>query len=267
MKKAYIITLSVLLLLLGGTYLFLSLKPSSVLMVSEITPLERENLEGLFPPLPHEYKIVGLGDSLTKGVGDENSEGYIGYVADHYFKDSLHGEPILKNFAVTGNKTDDLLKRLQAKKVQKEVKEADFIFITIGGNDLMGVVKNNFLNLDRDLFTLQKKVYLENLEKALTDIRDMNAEVPVYLVGVFNPFSKVFGEIPEINDIVNEWNAGSKQVTGEFENVNFVPIYDLFEESEINLLYDDAFHPNGAGYERIGERVIEHLEEKELARH
>ncbi|BBP90158.1 hypothetical protein BsIDN1_37760 [Bacillus safensis] len=54
----------------------------------------------------------------------------------------------LKNYAIKGSRTVDLLKRLKKKKkVQDGLKDADYIFFTIGGNDLMHVVRQNVLNL------------------------------------------------------------------------------------------------------------------------
>ena len=214
---------------------------------------------------PKEIRIVGLGDSLTKGVGDQAKEGYIGYVSDKYFEKDQDAAVTLDNYAITGSETEDLLKRLEEETVQKGVQQADYIFLTIGGNDLFGVVKNHFMNLDQQYFTLQKKIYLENLTIILATLRNLNPDAPIYFTGLFNPFSKAFGDIPEMNEIVEEWNQGSRSTLSETPNATFVPVADLFLESDENLLYEDAFHPNEEGYHLMGDRIVSYLRENNVA--
>lgn len=214
---------------------------------------------------PKKIQIVGLGDSLTKGVGDKDKKGYIGYVSDQYFEDGQNTMVTLQNYAVTGNETEDLLKRLEEDGVQNGVKKADYIFITIGGNDLFGVVKTHFMNLDQQYFTLQKKIYLENLTKILANIRYLNPDAPIYFTGLFNPFSKAFGNIPEMNEIVDEWNQGSRSVIAKTPDATFVPVADLFLDSDENLLYEDAFHPNKEGYHLMGDRIVTYIKENNVA--
>ena len=55
------------------------------------------------------------------------------------------GRPFLS--AVKGSRTDQLLERLKEKEVQEGLKDADYILFTIGGNDLMKVVRQNFAHL------------------------------------------------------------------------------------------------------------------------
>ena len=214
---------------------------------------------------PKEVRIVGLGDSLTKGVGDQAKEGYIGYVSDQYFESDQNATVTLKNYAITGSETEDLLKRLEEETVRNGVQKADYIFLTIGGNDLFGVVKNHFMNLDQQYFTIQKKIYLENLTTIFATIRNLNPEAPIYYTGLFNPFSEAFGDIPEMNEIVDDWNQGSRSTVSDTPGATFVPVADLFLESDENLLYKDAFHPNEDGYHLMGDRIVSYLKENSVA--
>ena len=266
--KVFMILLVVIIVVVAG---YLYVKPVAMPELIDTLPVSEDSVEeeskDSIPPVQEsrDIHVVGLGDSLTKGVGDKDKKGYIGYVSDRYFESDQDKNVILDNFAITGSETEDLLKRLEEDKVQESIKNADYIFLTIGGNDLFGVVKSHFLNLDQQYFTLQKKIYIENLTAIFKEIRGLNEEAPIYFPGLFNPFSEAFQDIPEMNEIVDRWNEASTNTVSEFSGVTFVPIADLFLENEDSLLYEDAFHPNEEGYHLMGNRIMTYLEDNNVA--
>ncbi|WP_159782450.1 SGNH/GDSL hydrolase family protein [Bacillus sp. N1-1] len=266
--KWLLITLTLFLVAGAGALTYVYFNTGSLPEQTNSLPLS-DKIQEAFQEKPEldeqVVQIVGLGDSLTKGVGDQGKDGYIGYVNDHYFESDQNATVTLKNYAITGSKTEDLLKRLEQETVRNGVEKADYIFLTIGGNDLFGVVKNHFMNLDQQYFTLQKKIYLENLTTILATIRNLNPDAPIYFTGLFNPFSKAFGDIPEMNEIVDDWNQGSRSTVSDTTDATFVPVADLFLESDENLLYEDAFHPNEEGYHLMGDRIVSYLKENNVA--
>ncbi|MGE6299020.1 GDSL family lipase, partial [Pseudalkalibacillus hwajinpoensis] len=58
---------------------------------------------------------------------------------------------------------------------------------------------------------------------------------------------------------------GSQLTVSNYPEVTFVPVADLFLESDENLLYEDAFHPNEDGYHLMGDRIVSYLEENNVA--
>ncbi|KAF0995036.1 hypothetical protein BJQ97_01685 [Geobacillus sp. TFV-3] len=85
----------------------------------------------------HDEKIdiVALGDSLTRGTGDESGKGYVGYMVDELRRQT--DQPIrVTNLAVRGLRSDGLLRQLGEPEIQRQVAMADLIVMTIGGNDL-----------------------------------------------------------------------------------------------------------------------------------
>ncbi len=95
-----------------------------------------------------DISLVGLGDSLTHGVGDPENKG--GYV--HMIKQKLNKEHNVSvttnNFGKTGDRSDQIEKRVEtSKKLQDALEDADVITMTVGGNDLMQVMQNNFMAL------------------------------------------------------------------------------------------------------------------------
>ncbi|RBW67698.1 GDSL-type esterase/lipase family protein [Bacillus taeanensis] len=208
--------------------------------------------------VPSDITIVGLGDSLTKGVGDRNKQGYIGMVKDK-LTEKLGNEPILKNYAVNGNRTDQLIKVLRKDEVKESLQEADYVFITIGGNDILKVFKSHFLDLDVGLFQTENKDYERRLHVIMRLIQEEAPNAQIYFTGLFNPFFQYFRDIVEFEEVLQEWNESSQIVLGEYENTHFVSISSLFETYDEQLLYKDNFHPNERGYELIANAVYQQI--------
>lgn len=212
---------------------------------------------------PKDLHIVAAGDSLTQGVGDStNSGGYIPYLAEELEKEKTVKNANFENFGVRGNRTDQLLKRLNTKKLISSVEDADLIILTIGGNDLMKVVKENFSSLQLNQFQTEQRVFAEQLQAIFSTIRSRNPDAPIILVGLYNPFYNWFANVEEMNQIVDEWNSQSQSIVESDGNAFFVDIHDIFLNNEENLLYTDYFHPNDRGYQLIADRIYEILDEQ-----
>jgi lysophospholipase L1-like esterase len=215
--------------------------------------------------VPKEIKIVSAGDSLTEGVGDSTKTG--GYLP--YLRTLLEEEKGIKevdfyNFGVKGDRTTQLLKRLETNEMKDTLATADLVILTIGGNDIMKVVKDNISNLQLPVFNKEREVYINNLIEIMNTIIRINPDAYIVLVGVYNPFSQLFSDIKELDKIVSEWNEASQRVVSNYSNAYFVGIEDLFINQSQSLLHTDNFHPNDKGYELIAERLNETLEERTL---
>lgn len=220
----------------------------------------REVVEGTIRLFRKELKVVAIGDSLTQGVGDETGDGgYVG-ILQHTFEDN-HLNISVENYGKRGNRTDQLLKRLETNDIASGIQKADAVIITIGANDVMKVVKDNFTNLTLEPFDNEREEYINRLRAILLKVNELNPEVQIYLVGFYNPFEKYFGDIEEFGVITDSWNAAGKSVTEEFENAAYIPIADLFDHPDMELLAEDHFHPNTSGYKLIAQRVLENMHE------
>jgi lysophospholipase L1-like esterase len=227
----------------------------------------REMIEGAITFFSQDKKMVSIGDSLTQGVGDETeSGGYVG-ILNHTFEDN-HMNISIENFGKRGNRTDQLLARLENEEISSAIKDADIVLITIGANDIMKVVRNNYTNLNIEPFQEEKIKYIERLTAIFYKINELNPDTQIYLIGFYNPFERYFGDIEQLDMILNDWNQAGETVTEEFENVYYIPTEDIFSNSTINLLAEDNFHPNTSGYKLMAQRVLEYLskydEETEL---
>ncbi|MGD6803141.1 SGNH/GDSL hydrolase family protein [Rossellomorea vietnamensis] len=236
-------------------------KPSSI--TEEIKENVREVLKGVVRLFIQDMKVVSIGDSLTQGVGDETGNGgYVG-ILNNTFEDNEINITI-DNFGKRGNRTDQLLKRLEEKEIADSIKNADVVLITIGANDIMKIVKSNFIDLKMETFEEEKRGYKERLKEIFDKVNEYNPDAEIYLIGFYNPFEGYFGNISELEMVMKSWNTAGKSVTEEFENVNYIPTADLFEDSDLELLAEDYFHPNTNGYKLIAKRVLEHVKEIDL---
>lgn len=215
--------------------------------------------------IPHDIKVVMVGDSLTEGVGDESKKGgYLPYLKELLEKEKGINKAELINFGVRGHRTTQLLDRLENPEVMNAVREADMVLITIGGNDIMKVLRDNISDLKLEDFDREKRLYNQHLREILTNIRSFNSGTSIVLVGLYNPFSSSLPEINEIDQVISDWNISSQNLTSQMDHAYFVEISDLFAENVNELLYTDYFHPNKKGYELIAQEVYRKLDKDVL---
>ena len=221
---------------------------------------------------------VAIGDSLTKGVGDSTNQG--GFVP--LLAQSLTNETGLEfkaiNYGVSGNTSGQILSRMQEKKeIRKDLKQAQLLTITVGGNDLRKAILEDTSNLDLNRFEKASKTYEKNLKQIIELARKDNPDLPIYVVGIYNPLYLNFPDLTELQTLVDQWNQRTEEILSAYQGVYFVPINDLLykgidgksgvTESELgketvtnDALYDeDSFHPNNTGYEIMKEAVLEKI--------
>lgn len=223
---------------------------------------------------------VALGDSLTQGTGDTtNQGGFVSLLSDQL--ETIDNYNVIStNFGVAGNTSQQILKRMtKDEMIIPTIKKADFMTLTIGGNDVMGVIKKNLSHLDLSSFHQPQKDYQKRLRQIINLVRKENDDLPIYIIGIYNPFYLNFPEIVEMQEIIDGWNEATIAVTSEYEGIYFVPINDLLYKgyngkegivqtddlstSVINntLFEDDHFHPNNIGYQIIANAIMEKINE------
>lgn len=198
--------------------------------------------------------LVGLGDSLTRGVGDSSGQGYFGMVKKNLQKEAGPSFSAI-NLAISGQTSSQLVNQVKQNRVKEIVKSADWITITIGGNDLFRS-SGRLEKIDEHAAEKSRVAYEQNLTVILSELRKQNPEAVIFLLGLYNPF----GDLPEekrSSRLVAEWNETMQKVSARFERVVVVPTFDLFQLKPKEYLYSDHFHPNRQGYERMAERLLQ----------
>lgn len=210
----------------------------------------------------NEITITAIGDSLTRGTGDTAGKGYAGYTADEVKKKTKKAV-LLQNNGIKGLTSSGLLEQIKQPQIKRELRDADIILLTIGGNDLFAGGEA-LGHLDTAYIEKLEKPYLVHLKQIYAGIRAVNKTATVYHVGLYNPFIDL-SQAKTTSAIVRKWNFDSASVAADFPKVVYVPTFDLFELNVNDYLYSDKFHPNMAGYQLIGERVASliHFREEE----
>lgn len=212
----------------------------------ETTTIEKkaEKKEGLH--------IVAIGDSLTRGTGDETGKGYVGILLDE-IKEKSKQVARLTNLGISGQRSDQLKEQIQQAEVKRQLQSADIILVTMGGNDLFRGGEGLLEFETADIADIEKK-FLENMNFIFQQIRASNSEANVFFIGLYNPFIDL-EQGKEMSAVVRHWNYQSAELSAAFPKIVFVPTFDLFELKVNDYLYTDKFHPNTKGYRLIAERV------------
>lgn len=240
--------LSFLLMLVGLGWTFQNQffkgEASGVTETTEQQPATEEKKEGKV--------VVALGDSLTRGTGDASGKGYIGYLVDELEEKSKE-KITLFNYGVKGYRSNQLLEQVKQDEIKRQIKNADYILITIGGNDLFQSGQT-YMNLDPKQVLQLRQSYLKNLEAVLKELRTVNPEAMIFQVGLYNPFIDL-NDAQVTTKIVREWNFETSKLLDQDKKAILVPTFDLFQISVNDYLYTDKFHPNAEGYKLIAERI------------
>ena len=241
---------------------FLNGKESAEHSKTNITRSLKKEIPADF--IPTNLSVVSVGDSLTQGVGASNDqEGYIPYLSAYLETNRGIKDAHFSNYGVRGNRTSDLLSRLQDDQIKRDITNADAVVITIGGNDIMKVVKDKFTNLTMADFLKASVSYENRVEKIFQTVRQYNKDAEIYFIGLYNPFGKWMSAFSELDTIMDDWNEIGMEVTKRDSNAYFIRIDDIFSVSDENLLYkEDYFHPNDRGYELIAARIYDEMKEK-----
>ena len=257
--------------LLGFVFIFHVLVPSAQPVLTKADYQTRK---------VQQFSYVALGDSLTQGVGDTtNQGGFVPLVAQSLTNEEGYQVDV-KNFGVAGNTSNQILKRMKEQaEIADALSKADLMTLTVGGNDLRKVILDNITSLKISTFKKPSVAYSKRLVEIIELARKDNPDLPIYVLGIYNPFYLNFPEMTDMQTIVDNWNQTTQDTIAKFDKVYFVPINDLLyqgidgqegivqtsgdEKKIINdaLYQEDNFHPNNTGYEIMKRAVLEKIRE------
>ncbi|AIQ48083.1 lysophospholipase [Paenibacillus sp. FSL R7-0273] len=97
----------------------------------------------------------------------------------------------------------------------------------------------------------------KRLSEILETVAEINPQAQVYYVGLYNPFGDIEDLLVPGNQAVTAWNNAAMDIINTHSNMTLVPTFDLFNRHLDKYLSSDHFHPNGDGYQRISERIVQ----------
>lgn len=180
--------------------------------------------------------IVAIGDSLTYGVGDESEHGYVGQIKNKLSKQT-NLKVVTHNYGISGERSDQINKRVDTEpKIQTNLKKANIIVMTVGGNDL-------FQNFQKVLFTsstngaeqrlsVAQSAYKQKLLTLMKSIRKYNSTAPIFVFSIYNPFYVYFSNVSLINQTVSNWNGTTKSVVNETTDAHFIDVNKTLSDGQ-----------------------------------
>lgn len=97
----------------------------------------------------------------------------------------------------------------------------------------------------------------KRLGNILDTVAEVNPQAQVYYIGLYNPFGDIEELLMPGNQAVTAWNNAAMDMINSHQNMTLVPTFDLFDRHLAKYLSSDHFHPNGDGYQRMSERIVQ----------
>lgn len=176
--------------------------------------------------------LVALGDSLTYGQGDQqNNGGYVGLIKPKLEK-KFHNTVTTVNYGVSGDRSDQILQRVNKQSaIRRDLKQADVIVMTVGGNDLMQTLQKNLMVNSSQKFHVAidqaGTTYQTKLKRLLSTVRQQNSHAPIFVFSIYNPVYAYFPQVDSINSAILQWNRLTKGTIHHYRPAYFVDINHL----------------------------------------
>ena len=199
-----------------------------------------------------ETTICIFGDSITWGAWDKEKGGWVNRL--RLFLEPLFDyKVILYNLGVSGDNTEDLLKRFKA---EAEARKPNIIIFSIGANDSQYIDSK-----DNPRVNLEK--FQENLNKLANQAKKITPKI--IFIGLTKVDESKTMPIPwnKRKYYTNENVIQYKSIIESFCQENkilFVDILDLLNKEDL----DDGLHPNSQGHQKMFERIKDFLLEHKI---
>ncbi|MGI2326919.1 GDSL-type esterase/lipase family protein [Planococcus sp. YIM B11945] len=211
--------------------------------------------------------LVALGDSIPFGLSPHrDNDRPANYAFPYLIGDKA--DVRVHNLGIPGLQTDDLLGALETnKKFRQTVRQAEFVTVTIGGNDFLEI-----LNKAKAESRGNSKLFHQLLAKKLAssdvfdDLREIIHELrslsdgEIVLYNVYNPF-QVKDPLHRVADqYLPEINEEYEELADDFRDVELTDAYKAFGNNQEKFVIRGDIHPTKAGHvklAKIGFRAFE----------
>ncbi|RNF38851.1 SGNH/GDSL hydrolase family protein [Planococcus salinus] len=207
--------------------------------------------------------LVALGDSITYGANLADS----GRSAYPYLIGEDAGFEV-HNLAVSGWQTEHVMEALREDEEHRQkVEGADVIAMTIGGNDLLEILRmvetasagdpermQEILNQE-----LGSNTFFNELGELIEEIQSLT-DAQILLYTIYNPFPphSYMHQIGEA--FLPEVNAAFGEVAESYENVYLADAYSAYRDKQEDYIIAGDIHPTEKGQAVLAEIGLEAIE-------
>jgi lysophospholipase L1-like esterase len=211
-------------------------------------------------------RLLVFGDSITWGAWD--SEGGWAtrlkkYTDNQAIKNDVDDYDTVYPLGISGDTTNDLLKRLEAELINRiDVESNTVVIIAIGINDSQLSISDYSNEISLEDFN-------KNFQAFFKIIKNNNVK-DIIIVGLNPVDENLVNPMPwkPTHGYTNEQIRKYDNYLQQFSNENkllFINIYDCFENTDdYKKLLSDGLHPNDKGHVLIFNEVLDKLKSLEL---
>jgi lysophospholipase L1-like esterase len=252
-----LLSLTGIIALSAGFYQALTLTgPSSSGAAPAVRNDHSQDKGGSLPEKGNAVSLLIIGDSIARGAGDETSRGFSFYLPQE-LKNKTPKEIAVNNVGIDGLQTEGLSALVRGEKLRPAIAAADFVLISIGGNDLRHIQHLSDVTKEEG-FQRTFDTYATGLMAILKTLRKANADALIIFLGLYYPSAQESSS-DDIRFLL-DWNEGTQKIIEGAGRAIFIPTYDLFKLNVAKYLAPDALHPNGEGYQAIAGRIGKNIE-------
>lgn len=192
-------------------------------------------------------RISIFGDSITWGKDDSDRGGWVNRLR-HYFEVEEKSDIEVYNVGVSGDTTDDLLKRFTPECEARNRKDQVILF-AIGINDSLHYINQP----DSPKVPLDR--FQSNLRKLIDDAKVFSDTIAFIGLTIVDE-SKMPRKEEKYwaNDRIKKYNEVLKNICME-SNIPFLEMLDIIDIKDL----PDGLHPDSTGHEKMFQRIKEFI--------
>ena len=190
--------------------------------------------------------ICIFGDSITEGYYDEEKKGWVERLGLKLLNDEIY------NFGISGDTTEDLLRRFDA---DVSGKDPQMIIFAIGVNDSIYIPKEN-----RNFVEFGK--FKENAEELIEKARQVCEKI--VFVGLVTVDEELLTPMPwepalhYLNKDIEKYDDAMREICLA-NKLPFIDINSKMKKIDYKKLLSDGIHPNSLGHAWLAEIIAKDI--------
>ncbi|MGI8313621.1 SGNH/GDSL hydrolase family protein [Halobacillus mangrovi] len=207
------------------------------------------------------YKhIVALGDSIPYGYNLEEDNQTSPKEAFPYIIGSEKNVEVT-NMSVPGLTSRELLAAVQSNdKIRSTLRNADYVLVYVGGNDLLNLVKKNKGGIDGIKIEQVAPVirgFIYNMYSIILEI-DKLTDGKVLVYNLYNPYPAAGDKMNAPLYYLNQQYASLIKIMNHFTSIQLIDVYHSFKGHPEYIIKGDV-HPTKEGQKALAELTIPYI--------